>query len=155
LIVAQGTEAGGHVRGAEPLLEFLPKVLHAVGVPIVGAGGIATPEQVGDVLAAGADGVRVGTRFVAAEESVAHPDYLRRLIAARGPDDTVLTTHFDDGWPNTPHRILRSELEAARARGWQGVSLPSRETRGRVDFMALYSEKESGQCERFSRRQTS
>jgi NAD(P)H-dependent flavin oxidoreductase YrpB (nitropropane dioxygenase family) len=117
----------------------LPKVLHAVDVPVVGAGGIATPEQVRDVLAAGADGVRVGTRFVATEESAAHPDYLRRLIAARGPDDTVLTTHFDDGWPNAPHRVLRSALEAARARGWHGVSPPSRETPGRVDFMALYA----------------
>jgi NAD(P)H-dependent flavin oxidoreductase YrpB (nitropropane dioxygenase family) len=91
------------------------------------------------VLAAGADGVRVGTRFVATEESDAHPDYIRRLIAARGPDDTVLTTHFDDGWPNAPHRVLRSALEAARARGWHEVSPPSRETRGVVDFMALYA----------------
>jgi NAD(P)H-dependent flavin oxidoreductase YrpB (nitropropane dioxygenase family) len=127
------------VRGAEPLLELLPKVLQAVGVPVVAAGGIATAERVRDVLAAGADGVKVGTRFVAAEESDAHPDYVRRLIAARGSDDTVLTTHFDDGWPDAPHRVLRSALEAARARSWRDVSPPSRETRGHVDFMALYA----------------
>jgi NAD(P)H-dependent flavin oxidoreductase YrpB (nitropropane dioxygenase family) len=64
------------------------------------------------VLAAGADGVRVGTRFLAVEEAEAHPDYLKALIAAEA-QDTVYTQAFSVGWPNAPHRVLRSSLAAA------------------------------------------
>ena len=67
------------------------------------------------VLAAGADGVRVGTRFLAAEETEAHPAYVNALIEAR-PQDTVYTEAFRVGWPiNAPHRLLRSCLQAAEA----------------------------------------
>jgi NAD(P)H-dependent flavin oxidoreductase YrpB (nitropropane dioxygenase family) len=56
----------------------------------------------------------VGTRFVAAEEAEAHPEYVRALIAAR-PQDTVYTDAFSGGWPDAPHRVLRSSIEAAAA----------------------------------------
>jgi NAD(P)H-dependent flavin oxidoreductase YrpB (nitropropane dioxygenase family) len=65
-------------------------------------------------LAAGADGVRVGTRFVAAEEAEAHPDYVAALIAAR-PEDTVYGDTFALDHPGLPHRALRSSVEAARS----------------------------------------
>ena len=65
-------------------------------------------------LAAGADGVRVGTRLVAAEETGAHPAYLGALIAATA-EDTVYTEAFSVGWPDAPHRVLRSCVEAAGA----------------------------------------
>ncbi len=138
-VVAQGIEAGGHVRGELRLMELLPAVLAEVSVPVVAAGGIATPERVREVLTAGADAVRVGTRFVAATESDAHPDYVDRLIQARGPEDTVLTTQFADGWPDAPHRVLCTALEAAQRRGYRDVSPPSREQAGPVGFMALYA----------------
>jgi nitronate monooxygenase len=61
----------------------------------------------------------VGTRFLAAVESGAHPDYIRALIAARA-EDTVYTTAFSGGWaeagyPDAAHRVLRSSVEAATA----------------------------------------
>jgi nitronate monooxygenase len=65
-------------------------------------------------LAAGADGARVGTRFVAAEEADAHLQYVRALIAAKA-QDTVYTDAFAHGWPDAPHRCLRSCVEAAAA----------------------------------------
>jgi nitronate monooxygenase len=99
-IIVQGIEAGGHVRGRTGLLSLLSEVLDTVDVP---------------VLAAGADGVRVGTRFLAAEETEAHPAYVNALIEAR-PQDTVYTEAFRVGWPiNAPHRLLRSCLQAAEA----------------------------------------
>src|SRR4051794_18526959 len=73
LIVAQGVGAGGHVRGTIGVLALLDEVLEAVDVPVLAAGGIGTGRALAAVLAAGADGARVGTRFVAAEESDAHP----------------------------------------------------------------------------------
>ena len=58
--------------------------------------------------------VRVGTRFVAATEADAHPDYVAALIAAQA-EDTVLTRHFSVMWPDAPHRVLRSAVAAAEA----------------------------------------
>lgn len=113
-IVAQGNEAGGHVRGTIGLLALLGEVLDAVDVPVVAAGGIGSPRIMAAALAAGAQGVRVGTRFIAAEEAEAHPLYLEHLIAARA-HDSVLTDAFWVGWPDAPHRVLRSSIEAAEA----------------------------------------
>lgn len=126
LVVAQGLEAGGHVRGTERLDVLLRDVLTAVSVPVVAAGGIGSAGRVAELIAAGADAVRVGTRFLACPECDTHPDYVRALIAARA-DDTVLTDHFDNdgGWP-APVRVLRSSLDAAASVGNRSTSPPSR-----------------------------
>ena len=112
-VIAQGVEAGGHVRGTTPLAELVPIVRDAVRVPVVAAGGIATRADVERALALGADGVRVGTRFVATVESAAHPIYVELLSAATGAD-TALTETFSQGWPDAPHRVLASSIKAAR-----------------------------------------
>src|SRR5947209_3337961 len=111
LIVAQGTEAGGHVRGTIGLLALLGEVLPSAKVPVVAAGGIGTGRAMAAALAAGASAVRVGTRFVAAEEAGTHPAYVDKLIAAEAKD-TILTEAFSANWPNAPHRVLRSCVEA-------------------------------------------
>ena len=113
-IVAQGIEAGGHVRGHNSLLALLDQVLAAVKVPVLAAGGIGSGRALAAALAAGAAGVRVGTRFVAAPEAHAHPAYVQALIAAR-PEDTVYTETFSYGWEHAPHRVLRSSIEGAEA----------------------------------------
>jgi NAD(P)H-dependent flavin oxidoreductase YrpB (nitropropane dioxygenase family) len=106
-------------------------------------------------MALGADAVRVGTRFVATVESNAHPEYIDALVAA-GRDDTVLTEAFGVGWPDAPHRVLRSALDTATsapevvgevlmADGRHapmtrfGVSSPTRDTTGAIAAMALYA----------------
>ena len=114
MIVAQGIEAGGHVRGKIGLLSLLDEVLDSVDVPVLAAGGIGSGRAMAAALAAGASGVRVGTRFVVAEESEAHPHYQKALIHAE-PEDTVVTEVFSEDWPNAPHRVLRSSAEAAQA----------------------------------------
>ena len=65
-------------------------------------------------LAAGADAVRVGTRFVASEEAEAHPFYVGALIDARA-HDTIYTEAYSVSWSDAPHRVLRSGVEAAMA----------------------------------------
>ena len=114
LLISQGCEAGGHVRGTIGMLSLLTGVLDIVDVPVVAAGGIGDGRGMAAALAAGASGVRIGTRFVAAEESPAHPRYVEALIAA-GPGDTVLTTAFSVMWPDAPHRVLSSCVEALAA----------------------------------------
>jgi len=115
LLIAQGVEAGGHVRGTIGLMALLDEVLDAVDVPVLAAGGIGSGRTLAAVLAAGADRARIGTRFLAAEEANAHPTNLAALFAARA-QDTVYTEAFFGGWPiNAPHRLLRSCVAAAEA----------------------------------------
>src|SRR5205823_4578935 len=104
-VIAQGVEAGGHVRGTTSLLALLDEVLAAVDVPVLAAGGIGSGRALAAALAAGADGARVGTRFVAAAEAGAHPAYVDALIAARAAD-TAYTDAFSVGRadPPGPHR---------------------------------------------------
>lgn len=113
-MVAQGIEAGGHVRGRASLWSVLGEVREAVDVPVVAAGGLGTAPAVAAAFAAGADAVRIGTRFVAVVEADTHPDYAAALVAASAAD-TELTTAFSVEWPDAPHRVLRCSIEAARA----------------------------------------
>jgi nitronate monooxygenase len=126
IVVAQGIEAGGHVRGHEPLDVLLPQVLAAVKIPVVAAGGIGTAERVAQLLDAGADAVRIGTRFLATPEADAHPRYVEALIEA-GADDTAVTAHFDnDGrWPGAV-RVLKQSLRNAAAAGNRSTAPPTR-----------------------------
>jgi nitronate monooxygenase len=146
VVVVQGVAAGGHVRGTTELLPLLDEVVGALEVPVIAAGGIGTGAAMAEALEAGADGVRVGTRFLAAHESTAHPAYVDLLIAA-GAGDTVLTTAYGEGWPDAPHRVLRSAVEAGEALGdaqlWWPM-WPTTATEGPVDAMALYAGRSVG-----------
>jgi len=115
-VIAQGIEAGGHIRGTLGLLPLLSAVLEAVSVPVLAAGGIGSGRSIAAVLIAGAAGVRMGTRFIAAEESNAHPDYVKAVIAARA-EDAVRTSKFHVECPLCPstHGVLRQAIEAADA----------------------------------------
>ena len=154
-IVVQGTEAGGHVRGKTSLLPLLSAVLDVARVPVVAAGGIATARSLAAVLACGCGAARMGTRFVAAAESGAHPAYVKALLAASA-EDTCLTEAFSGMWPNAPHRVLRSSIAAAEALTEDvigevsfaeqvipvrrfSVIAPTSATKGHVDAMALYA----------------
>ncbi len=150
-VVIQGVEAGGHVRGTQRLDDALAQTLAAVDVPVVAAGGIGTSERVSELLAAGADAVRIGTRFVAAEESDAHPAYVALLVKA-SREDTVLTGAFATGWPDAPHRVLGSAVTAAERLVGRTVATlgereipafasvpPTRQAQGEIEAMALYA----------------
>ena len=107
-IICQGVEAGGHVQSTLPLSVLLPLVHQIVAnVPVLAAGGLADGRQIASALASGADGVMLGTRFVATQESRAHPLYKEALVRASSRD-AVLTTCFEGGWPYAPHRVLRN-----------------------------------------------
>ncbi len=113
MIVAQGVEAGGHIRGTTPILALLDQVCAFADMPVLAAGGPGGGAGLATVLDAGAAGQRIGTRFLTASESTAHPDYVTALLRARA-EETVCTEAFGVGWPDAPHRVLRSCLEAAQ-----------------------------------------
>lgn len=118
-VVAQGWEAGGHVWGDIATLALVPAVVDAVDVPVVAAGGIADGRGVAAVLALGAAGAWVGTRFLLAEESGAHQEY-RKLLLGAGAGDTVHSMLFDGGWADAPHRTLRNSTFTA----WEHAGRP-------------------------------
>jgi NAD(P)H-dependent flavin oxidoreductase YrpB (nitropropane dioxygenase family) len=88
-------------------------------VPVIAAGGIASSRGARRAIAAGAAGVAMGTRFLATPEADVHPEYTRRLLAAR-PASTVLTHLFDGGWPDAAHRVLRNSTY----RRWERAGCP-------------------------------
>jgi nitronate monooxygenase len=159
LIAVQGTEAGGHIRGELPLLPLLSAVLDAVPVPVLAGGGIGTARGLAAVLAAGAAGARIGTRFIATEESGAHPRYKQAILAARA-GETEITGAFSVMCPlcaQQPRvRVLSSALSAAAAldddtagemkMAGQHIPLPKfaglpphLEVSGHIEAMALYA----------------
>jgi nitronate monooxygenase len=94
LIAAQGTEAGGHT-GYSGGLAFVPAVVDAAeGIPVVAAGGVADGRGLAAALMLGAEGVWVGTRFVASEEAMT-PAWAQERVVEAGADDTVLTRAYD------------------------------------------------------------
>ncbi len=122
IVVAQGWEAGGHVRGTVATLPLVPAVVDAVpGVPVVAAGGISDARGLAAVLSAGASGAWIGTRFLASEEANIHPEWRAQVLAAT-EDDTVHAIDLFDipGWPDAPHRAIRNST----ARMWEAAGRP-------------------------------
>ena len=114
LIVAQGTEAGGHVTGQVSALPLLQSALDAVQVPVLAAGGIASPRGVAAALAAGAEGVWIGTALLASPECENTEQARARIVQAQ-ETDTILTRAFDVAqglaWPpKYPGRALRNRF---------------------------------------------
>lgn len=119
LIVAQGTEAGGHT-GSVATLPLLQMVLESVDKPVLAAGGIASPSGLAAVLAAGAAGAWIGTALLLCLEADV-TDTARTRIAEANETATILTSVFDRanrlGWPpQFPGRALRNRF----ADEWHG-----------------------------------
>jgi enoyl-[acyl-carrier protein] reductase II len=105
VVVAQGTEAGGHT-GTVATLPLVPMIVDLVdgAIPVVAAGGIFDGRGLAAALALGADGVWVGTRFIATPEARALPGYHQRMLDA-GEDDTVISRAFS----GKTMRVIRNE----------------------------------------------
>jgi nitronate monooxygenase len=121
IVVAQGTEAGGHT-GFVSTLPLLQGVLEAVSVPVVAAGGIASARGLAAVLAAGAQGAWIGTALLVSTEAANTPAVRQRVVDA-AESDTIHTHTFDDvqrvPWPDQyPGRALRNRF----ADEWHGRS---------------------------------
>jgi nitronate monooxygenase len=133
VIVAQGWEAGGHVWGDVSTLVLVPAIVDAVGdTPVIAAGGIADGRGLAAVLALGAAGAWMGTRFVASLESPAHPTWVAKVLRS-AETETFHSSLFDIGWPDAPHRALRNRtIDAWIAAGRP----PSGERPGEGDVLA-------------------
>ncbi len=120
-VVAEGMESGGHI-GQTTTMALVPQVADAVSIPVIAAGGIADGRGMAAAFMLGAEGVQMGTRFVAARESIVHENYKQKIIRAKDIDSTI--TGASTGHPV---RCLRNQM----TREYQEM-----EKQG-VDFMEL------------------
>jgi len=107
-LVIEGNEAGGHIGPVSTSVLVQEFLLNVTEVPIFVAGGIGTGEMIAQYLSLGAAGVQLGTRFVAAEECVAHPRFKEAFIKAAARD-AMPTSQFDPALPTIPVRAIVNE----------------------------------------------
>jgi nitronate monooxygenase len=109
-VIVQGSEAGGHVKATKSIWEVLPEAVARIGrTPAIASGGIADGRGIARALGLGAQGVSLGTRFVASEEAWIHPQYKRRVVEATAEDTFFSQDLFNVGWPDAPHRVLKNK----------------------------------------------
>ncbi len=147
-IIAQGIEAGGHVKSKTSLSTIVPALADKLRpLPVLAAGGIANGRGIAAALALGAQGVSLGTRFLATTEARVVQAYKDMLVSARA-EDTVYTRLFDVGWEDAEHRVLRNreynEWEAAGGgapghRTGEGTTIGQIEMFGSVVDIPKYS----------------
>lgn len=121
-VIAQGIEAGGHVRGTVSVWKLLPEVVEELApLPVLASGGIGDGAGIARAVQLGAQGVSLGTRFVACDETWVHPAYKMRVVGATA-EDTVYNELYDFDWPNAPHRTLKNKTWAE----WEAAGRPAR-----------------------------
>lgn len=145
-IVAEGFEAGGHNgREETTTLTLVPAVRQAISLPLIAAGGIASGAAMLAVMALGADGVQVGSRFVASEEASCHANFKQAVIQAQ-EGSTVLTLK-----ELTPVRLLKnpfySEIKALYDQGATTEQLNAHLGRGRAKKGMFEGDLETGELE--------
>ncbi len=145
-VVCEGFEAGGH-NGRDEIttLVLVPECVGAVTIPVIAAGGIATGAQVAAMLALGAAGVQVGSRFAVTQESSGHEAFKRAVVEA-GPGDTRLMMKA-----HVPVRLLRNpfreRIAAMEARGATREELAAELGQGRARRGMLEGDLEEGELE--------
>ncbi len=103
-IIAEGMESGGHI-GEVTTMALVPQVVDAVNVPVIAAGGIGDARGIIAALALGAQGVQIGTRFVASVECIAHPNYKEAIVKAK--ERSTVVTGLSTGHPV---RVIANKL---------------------------------------------
>lgn len=103
-VVAEGTESGGHI-GAATTMTLVPQVVDAVHIPVIAAGGIADGRGLAAAMMLGAEAVQMGTRFVAAKESIVHENYKQKILRAKDIDSEVTGRSIGH-----PIRAIRNQM---------------------------------------------
>ena len=112
-VVAEGMESGGHI-GSTTTMALVPQVADAVEIPVIAAGGIADGRGLAAAFMLGAEGVQLGTRFVASTESIVHRNYKEKILKAKDIDSVI--TGASTGHPvrSLRNQMTREYLELER-----------------------------------------
>lgn len=109
-VVAEGMESGGHI-GQTTTMALVPQVVDAVSIPVVAAGGIADGRGLAAAFMLGAEAVQMGTRFVAAKESIVHENYKHQIIKAKDIDSVITGTSTGHPVRSLRNRMTREYLQ--------------------------------------------
>ncbi len=169
-VIAQGLEAGGHVRGTVSSLVLIPQVVGGVSIPVIASGGFASGDGLVAALAMGCQAIHCGTAFLATLESFAH-DYHKQRVVVASSQDTVYTDAFAINWPRqSPVRVIGNSAvddldgrllgygpddfartpiasEDGRPIYLYSTDLPLRSTTGELERMALFAGQVCGAIE--------
>jgi len=127
-VVAEGIESGGKVSREEvPTISLIPQVADAVNIPVIAAGGLADGRGLLAALALGAQGIQLGTRFLATVESPAHENWKKVLLNAGDADTAVACRQ------SSPTRLIRNEF-------WEEMNALDEPGKGPMEFMQLQGE---------------
>jgi NAD(P)H-dependent flavin oxidoreductase YrpB (nitropropane dioxygenase family) len=127
-VIMQGLEAGGHVKATRSLWEMLPEAVRIAGrTPVLASGGIGDGAGIARAFRLGAQGVSLGTRFVASAEASVHQHYKDRVVNARSEDTVYTPDLYDVGWRDAPHRTLKNKTFAT----WDAAGRPPSGSRPR------------------------
>lgn len=145
-VVAEGFEAGGHNgRDETTTLTLIPAVRQKISIPLIAAGGIATGSAMLAVMILGADGVQVGSRFVASEEASSHPLFKEKVVEA-GEGDTQLTLK-----ELAPVRLIKNkfydDIQKAYEQGYTPEALKNLLGRARAKRGMFEGDLEEGELE--------
>lgn len=145
-VIAEGFEAGGH-NGRDEIttLVLIPQVVDAVKIPVIAAGGIGDGRGIASVMALGAQGAQLGTRFVVTQESSAHPDFKKAILEA-GPGSTMLSMK-----KSVPVRLLKNkffeDIKALEDKGASKEELEKLLGHGRAKAGMFEGQIEQGELE--------
>ena len=145
-VVAEGFEAGGHNgREETTTMVLIPAVVSAVKIPVIAAGGIATGRQMLAAMVMGAEGVQIGSRFVASEEASSHISFKNTVVASQ-EGETILTLK-----QLTPVRLIRNkfyqQVQAAEKKGADTEELKQLLGRGRAKMGMFEGKLDEGELE--------
>lgn len=145
-IVAEGFEAGGHNgREETTTLVLIPQVRQAVKLPVIAAGGIGSGQAIAAALALGADGVQIGSRFVATHESSAHINFKNSVVGAKEGDTSLTLKQL------TPVRLIRnsffSQVDELEKKGGSVAELTELLGRGRSKKGMFEGDLDEGELE--------
>lgn len=145
-IVAEGFEAGGHNgREETTTLVLIPQVRQAVKLPLIAAGGIGSGQAIAAALALGADGVQIGSRFVATHESSAHINFKNSVVGAKEGDTSLTLKQL------TPVRLIKndfySKVDELEKKGGSVAELTELLGRGRSKKGMFEGDLEEGELE--------
>jgi nitronate monooxygenase len=163
VLIAQGHEAGGHVRGTTSTFALVSQLANQSPVPVVASGGIGNGRALAAALTLGAQGASLGTALLATDEANAHNYHKQRIVAAHA-DQTIYTTRFGRNWHEpAPVRVLHNDVLAGRYndadpdtiighQDGQPVYLfstdsPLKDATGEYQDMALYCGQSCGQID--------
>lgn len=139
VIIAQGWEAGGHVKGSVASSVLIPSISSKLNIPVVASGGFTNGQGLIAAISLGASGICIGTRFLMSNEAHIEDSYSDLISKSDENSTTYVKNLFNVGWENAPHRILKNSTVL----DWEKVGEPKIGKRPNEDEIIAYDSNDN------------